>query len=151
MSHNGGSRPLTQDWVEYIKGACTPEKAASLESLLLEDDSDLAAYMQVMHDLGPKLPDLEYEQRFIDNVMDALPSGEKDAERGAYENGRRRWYEHRMFHYAVAACITLIFLSTGWFDKLGPVTLQKAAPDGQTTYADKLVDVTTGWLDRLKP
>ncbi|MBB3127714.1 ferric-dicitrate binding protein FerR (iron transport regulator) [Paenibacillus rhizosphaerae] len=151
MSHKGRSKPVTQDWVEYIQGSCSPEKAASLESLLLEDDSALAAYMQVMNDMGPNLPGLESKQRFIDNVMDALPSDDKEAELGANENGRRRWYEHRMFHYAVAACITLIFLSAGWFDKLGPGTLQKAEPSGQPTYGEKLVNVTTGWLDRLKP
>ncbi|WP_433620098.1 hypothetical protein [Paenibacillus cellulositrophicus] len=151
MSHKGRSHPVTQDWVEYIQGDCSPEKADSLELLLLEDDTALAAYMQVMNDLGPKLPSLDYEQRFIDNVMDALPSEDKDAERGANEIWRRRWYEHRMFHYAVAACITLVFLSTGWFDKLGPETLHKAGTGGQPTYGEKLVHVTTGWLDRLKP
>ncbi|OZB94907.1 hypothetical protein [Paenibacillus sp. XY044] len=151
MSHKERFQPVTQDWVEYIQGTCAPEKAASLESLLLEDDLALAAYMQVMNDLLPSLPDLECEQRFIDNVMEALPSEQRDAERGANENWRRRWYEHRMFHYAVAACITLIFLSTGWFDKLEPGTLHKAEQGSQPSYGEKLVDVTTGWLDRLKP
>ncbi|MWV44667.1 hypothetical protein GRF59_13695 [Paenibacillus sp. HJL G12] len=152
MSENKQALPLPEEWAAYIRGEVSPRRAEWMESLLLADEQAFTLYMQAMDLEAQALPALEEPEHFANKVMDQLgSSGEKINPLPAEPKDRnRRWYEHRMFHYAIAACLTLIFLSAGWFDKL-TLDPQQAGHAGRVSYSEELVRVTTGWLDRMKP
>lgn len=153
MSENKGAMPLPEEWAAYIRGDISPERTEIMESLLLEDEQAFTFYMQAMDLESQTLPRLEEPVTFADQVMERIEaSAEKIVPSASASKDRsRRWYEHRLFHYAIAACLTLIFLSAGWFDKLTPGPQQAGDHEGKVSYSEELVKVTTGWLDRMKP
>ena len=137
----------------YIKGECTAEEASSWEALMLSNDEVLDVYMQVMSEMDHELPAMSNAEAFTDRIL-------ADEEVVPYQNRvvplsserPRRWYERPLFHYTVAASITLVFMFSGAFDRLFP---EDANPKSQVSpspsYSEQLLDKTTGWLDQLKP
>jgi hypothetical protein len=68
------------------------------------------------------------------------------------EGGRRyRWYEKTIFHYAVAASLTLLIMSSGMFDKLhtGQMELMIPKKDNSPSFSEQVIQATSGWLDQL--
>lgn len=151
MSHHKEARPTMEEWAAYIRGEFAPEHTDWMESLLLEDEEAFSHYIQAMEMEAHGLPLLTDPDGFVEQVMQQVEIPETTAKPSELKDKGRRWYEHRLFHYAIAACLTLIFLSAGWFDKLTPVQQQVDAHVSKGSYSDELVKVTTGWLDRMKP
>lgn len=151
MSDNRQSIPTIEEWTAYIRGETPQGLTEWMETLLLEDEAAFSLYMQAMDMEADGLPVMENPEHFVQNVMNQLVSAEVNHIHMEQKDNRRRWYEHRLFHYAIAACLTLIFLSAGWFDKLTPGPQQVNAHTNKASYSEELVRVTTGWLDRIKP
>jgi hypothetical protein len=53
-------------------------------------------------------------------------------------------------HYIAAACITMLFISAGVFDRIAPGNLDADAGIKQP-YSEKMVQKATGWLKDIKP
>lgn len=152
MNDNRKAMPSVEAWAAYIRGdESVREQVEYMETLLLEDEQALELYMKALEREGSELPVLAQPERFADNVMSRIGNPRAKVVNMEARDDRRRWYEHRLFHYAIAACLTLIFLSAGWFDKLtpGPEHVKKHA--NESSFSEELVKVTTGWIDRLKP
>ncbi|GAB6990253.1 hypothetical protein [Paenibacillus pini] len=149
--NNSENKVTIQEWILYVQGECSVVQSERLEWILEQDENALELYMQALEQVEDRLPPLTEPDHFVDSVMVHLPVmaseilfSEKIVE------AKRRWYEHKLFHYAVAACLTLIFLSAGWFDKLSPESLEKS-DTSRGSYSQELVRVTTDWIDRFKP
>ncbi len=133
----------------YIDGMCTLEQEQSWESLLLEDTEAMDIHIQLLSSTELRMPDIANVMQFTDEVMNRIPEHLYEKE-DSYQQ-RRRWFEHPIFHYTVAACITLLFLTTGLFDKLVAGDLNHVIATEQTTsYSDQMMDITVSWLDQLK-
>ncbi|MCJ8011034.1 hypothetical protein MUG84_04660 [Paenibacillus sp. KQZ6P-2] len=143
--------PLLEDWAAYIRGELSPERAEWMESLLLEDEQAFAIYMQALDMEAQGLPVLEDPEHFVEHVMNQLETSHTSMVHLEPKGSRPRWYEHRLFHYVVAASLTLVFLSAGWFDKLTPEPQKADTHMNKSSYSEELVKVTTDWLDKMKP
>ncbi|SMF87206.1 hypothetical protein SAMN05661091_3659 [Paenibacillus uliginis N3/975] len=138
----------------YIKGECSSEEASSWEALMLSDDAALDVYMQVMSEIDSELPTLENLEGFTDGVLsneEIIPYRNRIVPISS--DRPRRWYERPLFHYTVAASITLMLMFSGTFDRLFPEDTHHTAPklSQSTSYSKQLMEKTTSWLDRLKP
>ncbi|MDR9853872.1 hypothetical protein RJP21_09680 [Paenibacillus sp. VCA1] len=152
MNDNRKAVPSVEEWAAYIRGdQSVQEREAYMEEMLLENELALESYMQALELVEAELPVLPRPEGFTEMVMTRIGGSETKVVHMEARDDRRRWYEHRLFHYAIAACLTLIFLSAGWFDKLspGPEHVKKHAREA--SFSEELVKVTTGWIDRLKP
>lgn len=139
-----------QQWVDYIEGRVSSDQAMLMEQLLLNEPDAMEAYIRALG-LEREYPELPDPIDFTNSVMktiERLPTmGSMRQSRG----GRtRRWFEHRAFHYTVAACLTLIFLSSGLFDKVAPY---HKFQEGETagSFTEKWTEAATSWLDNFKP
>ncbi|MMZ45883.1 hypothetical protein D1872_74910 [compost metagenome] len=143
----------TNDWHAYITGACSIEESTRLERLLLEDEQALMLYLVALEQLEPTLKDYSGwmdTERFTDQVMAVLPEIEMEPNQVLFK--KRRWFEKPVFHYVVAASLTLILLSSGAFDKMMPQTGDKPIPPKErVSYSEEVMQATTTWLDKLKP
>lgn len=137
------------DWRAYIQGDCEANEAERLERLLLEDDEALHTYLTEMDNTSTYLPDLDQPLMFTDNVMNALRTVDQQKEQMV--NRKRRWYEKPIFHYSIAASITLVLLSSGAFDKMMPRSLKSDQPKEHISYSSEVMQATTSWLDKFKP
>lgn len=142
-----------KDWHAYITGTCTLEETARLEKLLLEDGQALDAYLAALEQLEPTLKDHAAQidtERFTDQVMAALPDIDGEVSQVIFK--RRRWFETPVFHYVIAASLTLILLSSGAFDKMMLQNNGKPLPPKErVSYSEEVMRATTTWLDKFKP
>lgn len=141
-----------KDWHAYITGTCTLEESERLEKLLLEDEQALDVYLAALEQLEPTLEDHTAQmntEHFTDRVMAVLP--DIDAEASQVIFNKRRWFEKPVFHYVIAASLTLILLSSGAFDKMLQNNGKPIPSKERVSYSEEVMRATTTWLDKLKP
>jgi hypothetical protein len=156
MKH--GDDPIQREQAKaYIEGHMEEAIREDWEQLLLEDEESLTSYMEMLDELQEELPSLENSSAFTERIMGAWvkPMAESSAlvEQVAVEEGGRRyrWYEKTIFHYAVAASLTLLIMSSGMFDKLhtGQMELMIPKKDNLPSFSEQVIQATSGWLDQL--
>ncbi|MGG1876991.1 hypothetical protein ABDI30_05275 [Paenibacillus cisolokensis] len=136
----------------YIRGEVSDDEAAWFEACITSDDSALALYMEALADIEAELPTLEAPDQFAERLIahekivpyrSAVPESDKDRP--------KRWYERPLFHYTIAASITMLFMFSGAYERLLPAEdgLVPAANSTMPSYSERWVDTTTGWIDQL--
>lgn len=140
----------------YLEGQGDAVDREVWEQLLLEDEDVFVSYMEMLDELEEELPPLEnstaFTERVIEEWADRLaPSTELEQISDKEGKRRYRWYEKTIFHYAVAASLTLLIMSSGMFDKLltGEMELVIPKEDNSLSFSEQMMQATSGWLDRL--
>jgi len=137
-------------WTDYIEGHMNEIQANQMEQLLMEDPDAMDIYLEALGIHG-ELPPLHDPTGFADSVMHRIEGIQSSkAQRKSRAGRNRRWLEHKVFHYAVAACLTLIFLSSGLFDKVAPYHKFQDG-DHRGSFTEKWTEAATSWLDNFKP
>lgn len=140
----------------YFEGQDNAVEREEWERLLLEDEDTFASYMEMLDELQEELPSLSNPTAFTDSVIgewNHLLESSVDQAQVSDEEGRRRyrWYDKTIFHYAVAASLTLLIMSSGMFDKLltGEMELVVPKKDNSPSFSEQIMQATSGWLDRM--
>ncbi|MEK5061239.1 hypothetical protein BK126_11765 [Paenibacillus sp. FSL H7-0326] len=139
-----------QDWKRYIQGELPEHEREAMDKRLLEDQEALESYLAVLeHTSDTGLRDAE---AFEKQVMSHIEHECKKLQSSS--SGRniqfKKWLNHKLVHYTLAASITLLFLSTGVFDRMLPGQLNVDSGDKQP-YSEQMVRKATHWLDEIKP
>ncbi|MNP42859.1 hypothetical protein D3C76_1366490 [compost metagenome] len=97
----------------------------------------------------PPLPDGD---AFTKAIMDQITPYPSAAEPVTRQTGGRLYkiLGNQWVHYIAAACITMLFISAGVFDRIAPGNLDADAGIKQP-YSEKMVQKATGWLKDIKP
>ncbi|MEK4511503.1 hypothetical protein EJP82_04275 [Paenibacillus anaericanus] len=138
-------------WKEYIRRDAIQQSDEELESLLLQDDESLEAYITALTSLEHELPNLLDQKRFTDKVMKSLPIDELGPKVSSLPKWPRKWSRHPLFHYVIAASVTVILMSCGLFDFLTFGAEQVIHQTDRPSISQQLLDKTSGWIDKLKP
>lgn len=139
-----------QQWTDYIEGRVSSNQAILMEQFLLNEPDAMEGYLEAL-DMERNYPILPNSVDFTNSVMNRIESLASDGKtRHSRVERNRRWFEHRVFHYAVAACLTLIFLSSGLFDKVAPYHKFQEG-DAAGSFTEKWTEAATSWLDNFKP
>lgn len=157
MMKSGDERTSREQAKAYLTGQEKDLQREEWERWLLEDEETFASYMEMLDEVESELPSLENSSAFVERVMEdwagtiaESTTGEKEAVK---EEGTRRyrWYEKTIFHYTVAASLTLLFMTSGMFDKLltGEMKLVVPKKDNSPTYSEQMMQATSGWLDQI--
>ncbi|WP_440109740.1 hypothetical protein [Paenibacillus sp. QZ-Y1] len=139
-----------QEWTDYIEGRMTENQANIMEQALMEEPDVMDNYLEALG-IHRDLPQLNDPTGFADSVMNRITVMQASKpKRKSRSRRNRRWLEHKVFHYAVAACLTLIFLSSGLFDKVAPYHKFQDG-DHRGSFTEKWTETATSWLDNFKP
>ncbi|TBL72931.1 hypothetical protein [Paenibacillus thalictri] len=156
-----------EQWIEYVQGIGSAAERDLMESHLYGCDECLSLYMNCL-DEHPLPMDTEQTQereyKHLDQqVMQTIrslptfeiPSGVSEASKLSTPGPRRRrLIHHPAFHYAIAAAITLLLMSTGIFEQFVAETGRIDAAAGsiaiqERSVSDKLMEKTLQVLDTL--
>ncbi|WP_068617214.1 anti-sigma factor [Paenibacillus tuaregi] len=133
---------------QYIQGELKPEEQNEIDRLLLEDGAFLLEYMNAFEKLEQRLPALEDPVAFSDQVMKQLPQKPKAiGGQSKLLSSKWNWLKHPVTHYAAAASITFLMLTSGVFDHLSSST-EKVWTHHDKPLSEKWLDQATGWLDQ---
>ncbi|MDO3680986.1 anti-sigma factor family protein [Paenibacillus ehimensis] len=158
-------RPLNI-WMQYVNDELPPEERERCEAHLDGCDTCLELYMECIGQMAAGLPALPDSDAFAAAVMQRwteeqplAPRAEDDLANQPPERKRRiPWTQSPFFHYAVAAAITLLLMSTGVFQSLmghpEPGRMSHSASDRAEAYvpfSEILLEKTIGILDSIQP
>lgn len=160
MSHIGAER-----WMQYVKDELPPAERERCEEHLLQCDMCLAVYMECLERSEGLLPGLSDEREFAGQVMARLeeqaPTEIKPSLTGpdsSLRRKRRTWLHHPIFHYTVAAAVTLLLMSTGIFHQLTQQANASAPPSVDSvplrerpSFSKQMMDKTIRVLDSIEP
>ncbi|MGC5773241.1 hypothetical protein [Paenibacillus pabuli] len=139
-----------QEWTDYIEGRMTANQASLMEQVLIDIPDAMDNYLEALG-IHRELPQLDDPAGFADSVMNRINDMHASKPKRKSRSGRSRfWLNHKVFHYAVAACLTLIFLSSGVFDKVAPYHKFQDG-DHRESFTEKWTEAATSWLDHFKP
>ncbi|MGG6311981.1 hypothetical protein [Paenibacillus macerans] len=134
-------------WTDYIRGNAEPEAQGRMEALLLRDEAAFAAYAEALSSLEQELPEPEDEAALMRAVLGALPREEQQLKPAKRTHA---WSRHPLFHYVIAASITLLLLTGGFFDRMTAGAGELLNRPQQPSLSKQMMEAATGWLDGLK-
>lgn len=150
MEMNTPSEDLQAIWKKYILGELAPEQAERMEILLQKDELMFQVYMQELMRVEEELPTLQDEDLFVESVYSKLP--DLPRKQDVSSTGIRRRWDHPLFHYTIAASITLLLLGGGVFDRLSDGASEvMRRQSGDIPLSDQLMERTSEWMERMKP
>lgn len=124
-------------WQSFIQNQLPDDERERYEDHLYTCDDCLAVYMVCLEEL---------EQPVAVREQLAIPKHTPTVV--------KPFYQQTLFHYGLAACITLLLMSTGVFSQLISHSNQwntVAGKKQQRSVTDQLMQKTTALLDQLHP
>lgn len=102
-----------EEWMSYINDKLSVTTCEELEDHLFSCDQCLEVYMKMIDRQAEELPVIN-SSSFTDEIIAELPQKKVR---------KKTLYQRTLFHYAVAAVITLTLMTTGFFQTItGVVT-----------------------------
>jgi anti-sigma factor RsiW len=107
-----------EEWMSYINDKLSETTCEELEDHLFSCDQCLEVYIKMIDRQAQELPVIDYSS-FTDEIIAELPQKKVR---------KKTLYQRTLFHYAVAAVITLTLMTTGFFQSvMGVVTTVEAS------------------------
>ena len=111
-------------------------------------DQCLELYIDAVDMQEEILPSISDEAAFMNDIMQKISFENMEIEK--IEERKRPFYQSSIFHYAIAASLTLILMSAGFFQSIikHTETIQKAEVSlKEEPKSGGLVDKTFAWMD----
>jgi len=93
-----------QQWKEYIE---SPHHFSTMEEHLFSCDECLATYLEV----SSEQEEHTFQEDFTTNIMSTVSKLDLYEK----EKPKQKWYETTIFHYTLAASLTIMLVSGGFF------------------------------------
>ncbi|MFS0862765.1 hypothetical protein [Fredinandcohnia sp. 179-A 10B2 NHS] len=113
----------TDEWLAYINDKIPELKREEMEEHLLLCDQCLEVYMNLLEDKAEELPIIQNEG-FTDETLRNLPKKK--------QKQKKLDLQSPIFHYGVAAAVTFILMTSGFFQSVtGIVSTVEASSDAR--------------------
>jgi len=138
-------------WKAYIKDELSEKKRIEIEDHLFSCNHCLDVYMLQLEAVTDSLPSLPNSQSLTDAVIESLPFSKPVTKASTR---KRRFYQHSLFHYGVAAAITMVLMTSGFFQSItGFVSTVEAAsnPPTQQAVSKNVMEKALWIIDMIEP
>jgi len=144
-----------EEWLKYVKNELAEEVQDIVENHLYSCDQCLDLYLQVVTEAESALPSIANDAHFTDVVMAQVSEVQLPVKKGIKEkkNGKKRFYQSSVFHYTIAAAMTILLMTTGVFQSLIQYAENVQRPSFQqkeTSMTAGVVNKTFAWMDSLE-
>lgn len=100
-----------EKWLLYVKGELDTTTIKQYDDHLYSCDQCLSVYLEAVGAMEQMLPVMSNENMFTDLVMQQIDGQKKKSQKQSF-------YQKAMFHYLVAAAMTIILMTSGVFSHL---------------------------------
>lgn len=144
-----------EEWMKYVKNELVQEVQEIVENHLYSCDQCLDLYLQAVTEVESELPFIANDTHFTDVIMAQVSEIQLPAVKSLKEkrNVKKRFYQSIVFHYTIAAAMTILLMTTGVFQSLTQYAEHVQNPDFQkkeTSMTAGFVDKTFTWMDSLE-
>jgi anti-sigma factor RsiW len=142
-----------EEWKRYANDELPEPDREFYEDHLYSCDECLEVYLEAVAET--ELPSMESGSAFTDLVMAKISEEvKKPAQPRIFEEKKRRpFYQSPLFHYSLAAAMTILLMTTGVFQSITQYAGAVQDPDFQekkTSVTEGLVDKTFAWMDTIE-
>jgi anti-sigma factor RsiW len=142
-----------EEWKRYANDELAEADREMYENHLYSCDECLEVYLEAVAET--ELPPMENGSSFTDLVMARISEkAKKTAQPQTSEEKKRRpFYQSPLFHYSLAAAMTILLMTTGVFQSITQYAGAVQDPDFQekkTSVTEGLVDKTFAWMDTIE-
>jgi len=138
-----------EQWKAYVNDDLDEKVREVYEEHLYSCDQCLDLYFQVVAEQEEHLPVLSNEADFTNMIMARIEEGNK-SERQQSKVKKVPLYQKAIFHYTLAASMTILLMTTGVFQSItsyvgsiqNPVAMEE-----QNSVTKGIVDKTFAWMD----
>lgn len=131
-----------EQWKQYVKSEINESVREDYDNHLYSCDQCLEVYLNVVDELENELPAIKDQDEFTNLIMEKVVQQKKIP-----------FYQSTIFHYAVAAAMTILFISTGVFQSItsyADIVQAPALQEETPTLTDGIINKTFAWMDSLE-
>lgn len=149
-----------EEWTLYINDQLDQAMRESCEDHLYVCEECLGLYLECLERSATALPAIEYEERFIEQTLIAAREAKnltsiehttKNIRKKSQEVHQAR-RDRSIFHYTVAAVVTIMLMSTGIFQEIVQAKLATTAEQVERQpFSEKLMQQAVRVLDAITP
>lgn len=144
-----------EEWMKYVKNELVEDIRGVYENHLYNCDQCLDSYLQAVSEEESRLPVLTNDSNFTDLVMEQVSEIKRPTQQSkkGIRKGRKEFYQSVVFHYTIAAAMTILLMTTGVFQSLIHYAENVQSPAFQkkeTSMTAGFVDKTFAWMDSLE-
>lgn len=144
-----------EEWMTYVKNEMAQDVREEYENHLYTCDQCLTLYLDAVAEAEEDLPEIENETGFTDLIMAQIAESKPAVPKAATQkkSGSRPFYQTAIFHYSIAAVMTILLMSAGVFQSITQYTVALQKPSFQeerTSFTEGIVDRTFAWMDSLE-
>ncbi|MFE8701335.1 hypothetical protein ACFYKX_12085 [Cytobacillus sp. FJAT-54145] len=140
-----------EQWKKYASDEIDEKSRERYEKHLYSCDLCVEVYFQVVSELENELPALSNEDSFTDIIMEKIEES-KSATR-IHAGKKVPFYQRAIFHYTLAAAMTLLLTTTGVFQSISTYVENVQSPIAQekkSSVTEGIVDRTFAWMDSIE-
>ncbi|WP_245350020.1 hypothetical protein [Cytobacillus eiseniae] len=137
-----------QEWMKYVKNELAKDVREEFEHHLYSCDQCLDTYLLAVEAEEALLPKISNEVDFTDLVMTQITKTK--VEKHKAEEKKKRFYHSSIFHYSIAAAMTILLMTTGVFQSITQYAENVQSPSFQgknPSMTEGLVNKTFAWMD----
>lgn len=142
-----------EEWMTYVKNEVDKTERKTFENHLYSCDQCLDCYLQVVAEVENDLPIIENEADFTNLIMAQIANSKLPQIQKVKEKRKTPFYQTAIFHYSIAAAMTILLMTTGVFQSITKYTESVQTPSFQekeTSVTKGIVDKTFAWMDSLE-
>lgn len=142
-----------QEWMKYVKNELDKDVREEYENHLYSCDQCLDSYLMAVEAEEAELPMLSNEADFTSLVMAQIADAKMEtSQKPQIGKKRKSIHQSAFFHYAIAAAVTILLMTTGVFQSITQYAenVQNPTIQEEPSLTQSLVDKTFAWMDSLE-
>jgi hypothetical protein len=139
-----------EDWCRYVKNEIGDTIRNDMEAHLYSCDQCLDIYLEVLDCEGSGLPNIQNEHYFTDSVLTGIADLKKQT---AQVEGKKSFSQSSVFHYLIAAAMTMVLMLSGVFQSIIKYTDTVQSPQSfqkSTSFSEGIIHKTFTWMDTFE-
>jgi anti-sigma factor RsiW len=124
-----------------------------VEDHLYSCDTCLSLYYAAIEGQEDQLPTLSNDEEFTELIMSQVAGWKSDGEMSQQKQSgeRKPLYQSAIFHYAVAAAMTLLLMTTGVFQSvLQYVDTVQNPKETRPSFTEEMMNHTFSWMNSIE-
>lgn len=139
--------PVFEEWLKYVKNEISDDVRQAYDDHLYSCDECLQSYLQAISELENELPVLSNADTFTDSIMAEITTSKPNTK------NKVPFYQKTVFHYTIAAAITILFMTSGVFQSITNVVGSVQTPNIEEeppSITEELLNKTFAWMDSFE-
>lgn len=139
-----------EDWMNYVEDKIDEKDRVTYESHLYDCSQCLELYIKAVEAHEQSFSNI-IDESFTDSVIEKTPLKDRNAKQQL--NNRKSLFQSSIFHYFIAAAITLMLMSSGLFAQLTQIASnfeEKVEKEQHQPLTEELMKKTLTWIPNIE-